>query len=470
MRTPQRIGASFGFVAAIGVAALLSLQGACAGPRACERNSDCVNAYCDDGECKKDCVVADVDCPRGWTCNAIAKCEPPADGGADAGDDGGAGAAGLGGTGGVAGSGGETGGAGGTAGTGGVAGAGGTAGTGGTGTGGTAGGTGGTAGGTGGTGGTAGSAATGTEFDLCASDADCSAPRVCRAMSVGGAMRCTRLCSMSSQCMAGTRCTYGTGYCAFDDDGNPCNGTGQCGDACAGLGYCTSMCNTALDCPGGWGCVGSSSGGKACVRLDQLCDMANYGACLSQAHCDEQTMLVGGCTIQCTTVNDCPQRALGLPSWYCQQGACVRPDDVWGAVPKGETTQWACEPIHNTVVNLCADALTFDVAPSLSCPVSVSVPTGGGCVQSCRYAGGCGHGWACVGLADLGGQRVGICIRTGFGEVGQGCSANEDCLFGLCDAGQCSRDCTHDGVCPSGSVCIAAGGANIEGKPYRICK
>lgn len=121
------------------------------------------------------------------------------------------------------------------------------------------------------------------------------------------------------------------------------------------------------------------------------------------------------------------------------------------------------------MVNLCADALTFDAAPSLSCPVSVSVPTSGPCVQSCRYGGGCGHGYACVGVAELGGQRVGICIQTGAAEVGQGCAKNEDCLFGLCNGSICSRDCTVDGACPSGFSCVSGGAPNIEGKPFMLC-
>lgn len=77
-------------------------------------------------------------------------------------------------------------------------------------------------GGTGGAAGTGGSPTGGVEFDDCGSDADCSVPLACRAMNVGGTVkRCTRLCSMSSQCMTGTRCTYDTGFCAFDDDGKP---------------------------------------------------------------------------------------------------------------------------------------------------------------------------------------------------------------------------------------------------------
>ena len=71
MRSSQGLGALIGIGAVVGMLGLLPLQSSCAGPRDCERNSDCSNAYCEDGECKQDCIVAEVDCPRGWTCNAI---------------------------------------------------------------------------------------------------------------------------------------------------------------------------------------------------------------------------------------------------------------------------------------------------------------------------------------------------------------------------------------------------------------
>ena len=210
------------------------------------------------------------------------------------------------------------------------------------------------------------------------------------------------------------------------------------------------------------------------MRLDQLCSASNTSKCLSASHCDDQTLLVGGCTIQCTAATDCPQRAQGLASWTCQDYgvgiACVRPGEVWGAIPKGETTQWACDPTNNAVVNLCADALTFDAAPALSCPVSTAVLTTGPCIQSCLYTGGCGYGWMCVGRGQLqNGSRIGLCSRTGMGEIGTFCTTDEQCVFGLCENGFCSRDCTADGVCPSGKTCTNAGGPAIEGKAWRIC-
>src|SRR4051794_8079498 len=65
----------------LGVALALALtavgQGGCAGRPKCARNSDCTAGYCKDGGCQIDCVDAALDCPKGYVCNAIAKCESP---------------------------------------------------------------------------------------------------------------------------------------------------------------------------------------------------------------------------------------------------------------------------------------------------------------------------------------------------------------------------------------------------------
>jgi hypothetical protein len=264
----------------------------------------------------------------------------------------------------------------------------------------------------------------------------------------------------------------------FDDDGGWCTDAGQCADAClynqvTSSGYCTSMCGSGADCPAQYGCFDTGSSGKACFRTDQVCDSGQWQQCLLQQLCDTQTLLVGACTMPCKSAGDCPQRAAGMsPSWYCQTGVCVRPDDVWGPLSKGETAQWAC--FQGQVVNLCADALTFDTKPTLNCPVSNAQVGTKPCVLSCRYGGGCGAGWACVGgivAIQPSNLPIPICVRAGTAEIGQPCGANEDCLFGLCDGSVCSRDCTADGACPHAFSCVAASPAiTVEGKPFRICK
>lgn len=423
-------------LSALGVGAAV-LPSACAGPKECERNSDCDQAYCSQGECKRDCVMSSVDCPPGFLCNAIGRCEAP-DGGLPDGS------------------------AGGSSGTGGAAGAGGVpsqGGSAGTSTGGAS--QGGTGGGPAGSGG--GPTGSLKEFDNCASNSDCSQGLVCLPMGVSQSPRCTRPCSSSSQCMAGTRCSpVPPGkqmICAFDDDGKTCSstGTGQCADFCMywpGHGYCTSVCENASQCPAGWGCSQPIGGTRVCLRLDVPCTQASD--CAGQA-CDDQTLVVNGCSMQCTSAYDCPQRPPNLPPWVCESGFCFRPGDVFGPAGKSETTSWACNA-QGTPVSVCADGLTFDSPPTLTCNETVTVPTQSPCVSSCLPTGGCGQGYACVNnVVGLGKPSIPtpICIKTGFVEIGQPCTKNEECMFGRCMGNKCSRDCSADQVCPSGFTCSA---------------
>jgi hypothetical protein len=94
------------------------------------------------------------------------------------------------------------------------------------------------------------------------------------------------------------------------------------------------------------------------------------------------------------------------------------------------------------------------------------------CVDSCRYQGGCPFGFACTAVGNLAGARIGLCLPTGPGEVGAPCAHDGDCVFGYCPSAllKCSRDCTADGVCPTGSTCTPAGGPAVEGQPFRRCE
>jgi hypothetical protein len=95
-------------------------------------------------------------------------------------------------------------------------------------------------------------------------------------------------------------------------------------------------------------------------------------------------------------------------------------------------------------------------------------------VDSCRYQGGCPFGYACTAVGGLGMTRIGLCLPTGTGEVGAACAVDAECVFGYCSgpvsAGKCSRDCTYDGLCPTGSTCLAAGGPAVEGVAFKRCQ
>jgi len=419
-------------------AGTVALPSACAGPKECERNSDCDRSYCSQGECKRDCVMSSVDCPPGFLCNDIGRCESPDGGLPDGSAGGGAGTGGTAGAGGVPSQGGNAG----SPGTGGVS-------------------QGGMGGGPAGSGG--GSTGALKEFDNCAQDGDCTQGLVCRPMGVSQTSRCTRTCSASSQCMAGTRCApvppLKEKICAFDDDGKPCSGTGgECADFCMtgpGANYCTSECANGSQCPAGWGCSVPIGGTRVCLRLDKDCGVGSD--CAGQI-CDNQTLIVNGCTMQCSSAYDCPQRPSNLPMWSCEGGVCFRPGDVFGPASKTEITSWACNA-QGTPVNVCNDGLTFDSPPTLTCNETVTVPTKTPCVTSCLPTGGCGQGFACVNnIVGLGNPAIPtpICIRAGFVEIGQPCTKNEDCMFGVCStAKKCTRDCSADQVCPKGFACAA---------------
>ena len=94
----------------------------------------------------------------------------------------------------------------------------------------------------------------------------------------------------------------------------------------------------------------------------------------------------------------------------------------------------------------------------------------GSCVNSCRYQGGCSYNYACNGLSQIGGERIGLCLPKGGAVTGSTCTTNNSCEFGYCSNGICSRDCTGDGVCPAGLTCVDGGTPTIEGLPFRRCR
>ena len=417
----------------------------------CKLNSDCLSAYCLDGTCTKDCVDAEKDCPKGYVCNSIAQCEFAGTGaGPGPGGAGGSGATtnqGAGGDGGVPGMGG--------AGVGGVGGAGAST----TNTGGSP-------------------PLLSADLTLCQVDADCESG-LCRAVTPGGVERCTKTCSVLTDCYQGYRCELdgGDSICRASDIGRSCNAPGQCNFACLSpLDYCTSECTTGADCPAGYGCL-DVGGTEVCVKVAADC-AADTSQCVAANQCDA-SLIVSSCTMPCGSAADCPQRAQGLPAWTCD-GACRRPPDVYGPLPGGYApAQWVCD-LSGNVVNVCNDGLHIDFtsfmqppAPVVSCgsPTTTDGLPGDACLDSCRYRGGCPFGFACSALAELPSGRIGLCLYSGAKEVGQPCTTNGECSFGLCsEAGLCSRDCSRDGVCPDGSSCQAQGGPNVEGLPYRECQ
>ena len=424
---------------AIGVlASLVAVH--CAEKGECRFNSDCVGEYCAaDGTCKKDCLDAAIDCPRGFICNAVAQCEDPS-GGADGGTDGSSGGDGATGTDGSSGTDGST--------------------------------------------GDGGGGSTKRLLDLCSADGECTSA-MCRAWSKGSPSRCTKACAVDTDCMTGTRCTAvgAEKFCVASDIGRSCTVATQCNFACLlSQKYCTEPCNTGADCPNGYGCqaVGTPAV-KVCAKAAAYCDSSDTSSCIAAAACDEgPANIVSGCTLACSTAADCPVRAIGLPAWTCD-GLCRRPPDVYGPLAGGERASYACNA-SSTVVSVCNDGQHMDFTafavpspPVVDClaPMTTDGPVNDRCVDSCRYRGGCVQGFACTAVGAVAGGRIGLCLPAGgSGEVGAACTQDSQCFFGYCNrnTSKCSRDCSADGLCPTGSTCNAGGGPAVEGQAFKRCE
>jgi hypothetical protein len=324
-------------------------------------------------------------------------------------------------------------------------------------------------------------------LDRCSSDGDCYGSLVCRSAYRGGPSRCTTTCNAGQACLTGERCLddpAGGKTCQIPDVGRPCAAATDCRFACLiSQAYCTITCINGADCPNGFGCqlVGTPAQ-RVCIKLEADCS-TNTNSCIAPSACDT-TLPVSSCTMACSNAGDCPQRAQGLPTWTCDAGGiCRRPGDVYGPLGEGSTpTQYACSA-SNTVVNLCNDgqhinfgAFTIPSPPSFTCPVasSVSGSAGDTCVDSCLYQGGCSFGSACVAVGSIGaGSRIGLCLPSnGVGEVGSPCTTDGQCQFGYCQRtlGKCSRDCTVDATCPSGSTCTNGNPPAVEGLTFRYCQ
>jgi len=411
----------------------IAYVGACAGVPPCERNSDCLQGYCQNGECAIDCK-REIDCEPDEFCNALAQCEP-VDGSSSQSNGSAQGGAGQGGS--------SNGGSASNA-----------------------------------SGGSGAGSGDGGELDLCTSDASCGSSLSCKPMTKGGGKRCARACSSSSECPQGFRCLNDTtgNFCLEDDTGANCTVADACNFACIlGPNFCTVPCASGADCAAGYGCM-SVGGQKVCVQTERYC--TDGSAC---AHaCDlSPTLVIGGCTSECTNAADCPQRAATLPAWSCSTGSCVRPGDVYGSLPGGyEPAEYHCD-VNSQPVALCNDGLHIDFdqyvipnPPSVNCASQEATPgvSGDACLNTCRLGGGCAAGFSCVGIGNIGAERIGLCLPTGGGEPGDACSVHRDCAFGYCADGTCSKDCTDDGVCPNGTACTPGDSPAIEGKSWRRCQ
>ncbi len=291
-------------------------------------------------------------------------------------------------------------------------------------------------------------------LDGCAGDGEC----VSGACTVDAPRFCTKSCAASGECAHGQICAGG--HCRLDDTGktgcSPSTGSG-CLLYCYGSAtsaHCTKDCLTASDCPAGFACTAAGAGKKVCVDIERGCTAASQ--CVTGLGFCGGTS--DGCTSECTSATDCPNRLIGLTPYACTvsggKTVCVPPADVLGSDPLGAT---------------CAASGT-NTCRSGGCDTATSPAM---CNTRCTPQGGCPLGYGC--FPDAGGGSVDlICTPAGSSWLGAACARARDCRTGLCQAeatgsgGYCTKLC-NDSLCPTGMTCKASGLTASDGTAIKLC-
>jgi hypothetical protein len=285
--------------------------------------------------------------------------------------------------------------------------------------------------------------ALGAFLDRCNVPTDCESSRCID--DEGPTRFCTRSCVTNGDCASDHLCA--DGQCVPNDVGALCDEAADCAtDLCAGnpatgVGECTRTCTSAGDCPAGFAC--SDAGGTlVCVDIERPCAQCGTGVCLADLGYGAL-----GCTSTCRGPADCPETLPGL-EYTCTGGYCV-PNTalLLGPDPMGAPCRFSGD------ANLCRSGVCLDDDAG-----------GSFCSQVCDERGTCGEGFACVPSDDGAGGTVFVCLDAGSVDLGQPCTLDGQCVSGLCDTalGECTRLCTDDRLCPTGTRCVAdvaSGGA-----------
>jgi hypothetical protein len=292
---------------------------------------------------------------------------------------------------------------------------------------------------------------TGGYLDACTGDGDCASGS-CTPIAP---KFCTKSCVTHGECAHGQIC--GGGKCRLDDTGKTgCDPStaSPCLEYCYGsatTAHCTHDCSNASDCPAGFACSPIAGGKRVCVDIERPC--ATAGQCASGlGFCGAGST---GCTAECASAADCPNRIVGLPPYTCEargtpaKNVCIPPSDVLGSDPLGTTC-----PATGT--NTCrSGACDTGSTPAF-------------CNTRCTPQGGCPSGFGCFpdgsgGSVDL------ICTPAGGGWLGDTCGRARDCITGLCDTAKyCTKLC-NDGLCPTGWTCRVTGLTSTDGTPIKLC-
>ena len=259
---------------------------------------------------------------------------------------------------------------------------------------------------------------------------------------------CTRDCSSAADCALDHACATLSGrrVCLASDVGKPCSGRSDCQVEClensqTHEAHCTASCQSARDCPAGYGCT-SVGNGKYCVRIAERCSVDSdciTGLCLAPYTYPE----VFACSALCDSSADCP-------------------------------VGWACQSVQNTLVCTPPTYGTGGLGDSCADNCQSGLCLGGTCTVECgitRQVGQyCPPGFACTVSSGQAGNVL-VCASSGSLGFGEPCTGAPQCASEACmqmsdGKSRCTRFCNDGAGCPAGSSCIpistAASGVTLQ--------
>ena len=221
--------------------------------------------------------------------------------------------------------------------------------------------------------------------------------------------------------------------------GESCAWHGECESGVCGQGVCLRGCGSDGDCGGGEVCAAFSDSKMGCVPDETPAGKADGEGCAYGTECQS-----GACV------------ALPGTEWSYCRSACVPPG---GSCPAGQECVdygpgqgGVCMPQKHSEGDYCSN--------NDDCTTGICHTTEQGqlqCVAPCRsYDPTCPVGEQCVADATFGD----LCLpdpnaTTGTEPDGGPCSADAQCISGLCHQGACRARCNvFSSACGGGLVCF----------------
>ncbi|HEX7665337.1 MAG TPA: putative metal-binding motif-containing protein, partial [Polyangiaceae bacterium] len=267
----------------------------------------------------------------------------------------------------------------------------------------------------------------------------------------------------SDNCMSPKQCDPNTQQCVDPTSnfavGHDCTSDKECSSSICGFPallngaitgqVCTSLCCTSNDCPTGFVCDATGSGGRYCIDPTSLSLSApgtgpGGTSCGDGTACRSGNCVAGRCLDTCCSDSDCQngtnctfQTIRGHQGFWC------------GTSSGGGNPNSYCNGDNSCRSDFCAN-YSDDARCVAPCCTSAGGQCGalfGGtvpiaCVQT-RIEGGSDQFDVCSGATG-----------TRSAAFGAACSTNDDCLSGQCDtttSHKCTDVCCVDANCPQPS-------------------